>query len=161
MGVTLFVWFREPSGLGPGDQAPSFSLPVREGPPQSLGNFRGKVVLLNFWATWCPPCRAEMPSLERLGRILGDENFEILAVSVDEQWSDIDRWKNRPKSFVTILLDEEGFVSTLYGVYRLPLTYLIDRDGTILKKYLGPREWDDSEVVQEILQQARGNQKRY
>ena len=150
--VVYFGYFLpQKSGIQEGDEAPDFHLMDERGVKVDLETFRGQVVLLNFWATWCPPCVWEMPSLERLSRRLSSDGLVVLAVSIDEGgWPTIERFKSEiPVSF-TILWDATTDVAAAYGTYQLPESYLISKDGIVLKKYLGPREWDDPEIVDEI-----------
>lgn len=134
-----------------GLSAPNFSLPSKGGMVR-LEDYRGKVVLLNFWASWCPPCVAEMPSLDHLNQRMQGKDFQILAVSEDEEgWAPIDRFLKRLPLTITILLDPRGDAAALYGTNELPETYLIDKRGVVVKKYRGPRNWMDEEIVSEIL----------
>jgi peroxiredoxin len=156
--VVYFLYvYQGPEGLRPGDPAPDFSLPSKSGAVM-LKQFRGSVVLLNFWATWCHPCVREMPSLEGLKKRMEGKGFELLAVSVDDAgWGVIDRFLERVPVTMSILLDARGDVSSLYGTYQLPESYLIGRDGRILKKYVGPRDWMEPALVREIESYAQGS----
>lgn len=146
------------TGLKEGDRAPSFTLPSRQ-EGISLEQFRGKVVLLNFWATWCPPCVGEMPSLDRLRKRLEGRGLEVLAVSVDEEgWKEIDRFLSKMPIGIRILLDPRGDVPILYGTTVLPETFLINQDGVIVKRYTGPQDWDDEKLVAEIEKFLRAQQ---
>jgi peroxiredoxin len=157
VGYFLYV-YEGPEGVRVGNQAPEFTLPGR-GEAVSLEGLRGKVVLLNFWATWCPPCVSEMPSLDELRKRLEGEEFQVLAVSVDEAgWEAVNRFLTRVPVGITILIDVRGDVSALYGTYQLPESYLIGRDGRILKKYVGPRDWMEPSLVAEIESYVRGSQ---
>lgn len=154
IGYFLYV-YESPEGAKIGDTAFDFSLPTRN-ETIHLADYRGKVVLLNFWATWCPPCVREMPSLEMMRKQLEGDDFKLLAVSVDEAgWSAIDTFLSRVPVEMTIVSDAKGEVSAKYGTYQLPESYLIGRDGRILKKYIGPREWAEAEIVEEIKSYAR------
>lgn len=140
--VTLF---RHDAEVGPerGTQAPQFSLSDREGRQIKLQDYRGKAVLINFWATWCGPCRHEMPSLEQLYKKFEGEGFEIIGISLDEEgWGPVDAFlKVVPVSF-PIVLDHEQLVSEKYQTYRIPETYLIDKDGKIADKFVGPQDYN-------------------
>ena len=134
-----------------GAKAPFFTLPTRI-ESISLDRYRGKVVLLNFWATWCPACRQEIPSLEALNLQMQGKDFQLLAVSLDEEgWPAVDRFLSVYPLTIMILLDVRGDVASLYGTYQLPESYLIDKNGTIVKKYVGPEEWTDPQILKEIL----------
>ena len=135
-----------------GDEAPNFQLRDLAGNMMSLSQFRGKVVLLNFWATWCGPCRVEMPAMEQLYRTLSRREFEILAVSTDAQGAAVTRPFQREMGFTfPILHDEEYRVGFIYGARSLPLTFMVDRQGVIRKKIFGARDWDSPEA-RELIQ---------
>ncbi len=141
--------------LSKGQPALSFELPSSTG-LVSLSDYRGRVVLLNFWASWCPPCVAEMPSLDRLHQDLQGADFAVLAVSEDEGgWADVDRFRRRMPLRLTVLLDPNGRVADKYGVSRLPQTYLIDKQGKVVRLYEGPVDWSDPNVVSEILKYVK------
>jgi len=113
-------------------QAPGFTLSDLQGRSTALSEYRGKVVLLNFWATWCGPCRVEMPSMETVYRELKDEGFEILAISSDPQGMSVTRPFSESHNLTfPILHDAEYDVSGVYGVRTLPMSYLIDRHGRL------------------------------
>ncbi|MFQ6078282.1 MAG: redoxin domain-containing protein [Thermodesulfobacteriota bacterium] len=122
--------------------APDFTLPTLGDNPARLSNYRGKVVFLNFWATWCPPCREEMPSMQFLYHRLKGWDFEMLTVSIDTKGAD------RVQSFVAtygltfpVLLDPNKKVYRLYGLTGVPETFIIDKNGEILLRIIGPRDW--------------------
>jgi len=128
--------------------AQSFKLPARGGGEVDLSSLHGKPVLINFWATWCPPCREEMPSLGRLGQQFETSSFEIVAVSVDEGgWPAIDQFLAKPKTPYRVALDQGGAISTSYGTTKLPESYLVDKDGHVRLKFVGPRNWLDPNIV--------------
>jgi thiol-disulfide isomerase/thioredoxin len=123
-----------------------FSLPLVEGKTRSLGSYKGKVVFLNFWATWCGPCRSEMPSIESLYKKFGDKGFEILAVNCAEDKATVSSYlKNGGFSF-PVLLDPDGRVSLNYGVQSIPTTFLIDRDGMIVLRLIGSIDWNTPKI---------------
>ena len=129
--------------IEPGLVAPGFSLPVLGGEAKlSLESLRGKVVLLNFWATWCKPCEDEMPAMENLHQALGSEDFALLAVSVDDDRPAVEAFADRLGLTFPILLDPRKRVADAYQSYRFPESYLIDREGVLVARYIGPREWD-------------------
>ncbi len=152
--VAVLVYFlyryQGPEGARVGDKASDFTLPGRMASVR-LTDFKGKVVLLNFWATWCPPCNQEMPSLEALKKNFEGKPFQLLAVSVDEGgWPAIDQFLKRLPVTMTILLDARGDVASLYGAYSLPTSYLIDKDGRIVQTFMGPEDWMERTIVSEI-----------
>ncbi|MBW2602433.1 MAG: TlpA family protein disulfide reductase [Deltaproteobacteria bacterium] len=128
--------------LGKGVSAPNFTLPNLGGKMVSLADYRGKVVLLNIWATWCPPCVAEMPSMEKLNQELKDEDFEILAVSLDVSGAKavIPFMKKHKLSF-SALTDTKGAIKSLYQTTGVPESFIIDKNGIIIEKIIGPRDW--------------------
>jgi len=139
---------RAPGVLAPGSSAPDFQLPALTGPPVELSALRGHLVLVNFWATWCAPCVAEMPSLDRLHRRLRDEGLVVLAVAVDEDADVLRRWVEARRLTLAILHDPRGRdVAARYGVSGYPVSFLVDRDGRVLENYVGPVEWDDPAAV--------------
>lgn len=134
-----------------GQKAPNFTLKDINGNSVSLSSFKGKVILLNFWATWCPPCRAEIPSMNKLNDILKKKGLVILAVSTDRAVVDVkDFLKKTPVNF-TVLVDYNLNVSrSLYKVFMMPTTFLIDKRGVIVEKYFGEQDWTDPEIIKEI-----------
>jgi DsbE subfamily thiol:disulfide oxidoreductase len=121
--------------------APDFALPGADGRKVTLKDFRGKVVFLNFWATWCESCRDEMPSMERLYGEFKGKGLAIVAVNVKEKRQDALAFAKQLKLTYPVLLDTEGEVGLLYGAFGLPATYLIDRNGVVLARMWGPADW--------------------
>jgi peroxiredoxin len=128
--------------MGKGVPAPNFTLPDLGGKMVNLADYKGKVVLLNIWATWCPPCVEEMPSMEKLYQELKDEYFEILAVSVDVSGAKavIPFMKKHKLSFPA-LADTKGTIKSLYQTTGVPESFIIGKDGIIAEKVIGPRDW--------------------
>ena len=131
--------------------APDFSLRNLKGNYESLDSFRGHVVVLNFWATWCAPCRVEMPSFEKLYRRYRSEGVAVLAVTLDKNAGP------KIKSFVDeyelsfpILLDEKGEVERLYPSMTIPFTYVIDREGRVVARVDGAKNWESNETFEAI-----------
>ncbi len=132
-----------------GDRAPEFRLQAPDGRFFSLSDFRGKVVMVHFWATWCPPCVEEMPLLTKLYPELSGNDFVMLAVSVDEgRASAVRTFIQQNNVQVPVLLNPDRSVAHLYGTYKFPETYIIDRHGVVRYKAIGPRNWMDPENVQ-------------
>ena len=127
--------------------APAFRLPARGGGEVDLAALHGKPVLVNFWATWCPPCREEMPSLTRLAQQFDSGSFEVLTVSVDDGWAPVDKFLAQPKTPFRVALDEGAKTSRTYGTTKFPESYLIDREGKVRLKFVGPRNWMDPNVA--------------
>jgi len=140
-----------PDPLEPGEPAPAFELPRLVGEePLALEALRGRVVLLNFWATWCKPCEDEMPAMERLYQSLRDRDFELVAVSVDDGRAEVEAFRQRMDLSFPILLDPEKRVANRYQSYRFPESWLVDREGRLVARFIGPRDWDAPVYVQRI-----------
>lgn len=147
-----------------GVEAPNFEATRLDGTPASLADYEGKVVLLNIWATWCAPCRVEMPSMERLYKTIDDDDFEIVAVSIDAPVGGFDLF-GRPggdiQSFADslsltfpILHDPDGRIQQTYRTTGVPESFVIGRDGLIHRVVSGETEWDHPEpitLVQRLL----------
>ena len=150
---TVRAFARTPLRLLDQKVAPQdFSLPLAlpPAPPRmgnlSLSSLKGKVVFLNFWATWCGPCRDEMPSMEALYGSFKNKGLEILAVNLRESpKAALDFMRNNRLSFPTVL-DTDGRVSGAYGIQAIPTSFLIDRDGQIIAKLVGSIDWDTPEI---------------
>jgi thiol-disulfide isomerase/thioredoxin len=112
-----------------------------------LSNLQGNVVFLNFWATWCPPCRAEMPSMQVLYERFRDKGLEFAAVDIMEKESDILKFLGSNKLSFPVLLDANGSVANKYGISAIPATFIIDKDGKIIAKVAGARKWDTPEMI--------------
>jgi peroxiredoxin len=128
--------------LGKGVPAPNFTFPDLDGKMVSLTDYKGKVVLLNIWATWCLPCVEEMPSMEKLYQELKDESFEILAVSIDESGvKAVLPFMKKHKLSFPALIDAAGAMKSLYQATGVPESFIVDKDGIIVEKVIGPRDW--------------------
>ncbi len=127
-------------------QAPVDAPPLRlhdaDGRLVDLAGLRGKLVFLNFWATWCVPCRREMPAMERLHRAYAERGLAVVAVNVKESPREVKAFMEQMGLTFSAPLDPDGAVARSFGVRALPVTYLVDRDGKILWKAQGRREWD-------------------
>ncbi|MDB4470850.1 TlpA family protein disulfide reductase [Deltaproteobacteria bacterium] len=138
------------SGIGTdkGQVAPDFTLTDMQGQKVSLADMRGKVVILNFWATWCPPCREEMPSMEMLYRKYKDQGLVILAVNTEKDGANLVKnfLQKTPYTF-PILLDTAAEVQNRYNVYRFPETYVLDRNGNVAERVTGAIDWTSEQTV--------------
>ncbi len=135
--------------LQKGAQAPGFRLPSLAGGGETeLAALRGKVVVVNFWATWCPPCVSEMPSLERLHRTLGPAGLAVLAVSTDEDAAELERFVAEQALTLPVLRDPGGRVAAdAFRTTGYPETFVIDRAGVLLEHTVGPAEWDTPQAL--------------
>jgi peroxiredoxin len=135
--------------------APNFTLKDINGEEVKLEDYRGKIVFLNFWATWCPPCREEMPSMERLYTEFKNKDFTILAVDLREKPNSVKAFGKKLGLSYPLLLDSDGTVHLDYGIRSIPTTYLVDRQGYLIGSALGPRDWasDESfELINHLLE---------
>jgi peroxiredoxin len=124
-----------------------FRLPDINGQQVTLSDFKGKIVFLNFWTTWCPECRIEMPSMEKLHRKLKGKDFEMIAVNLQEPALRVkDFLKKYPLTF-TILLDSKGKIGPQFRIRAVPTTFILDKNGGIIGRALGSRPWDSKESM--------------
>jgi len=129
--------------------APNFSLPNLDGQSVSLNDYKGKVVIVNIWATWCPPCVAEAPSLERLYNKFKDDDFELLAVSIDEDGAmAIEPFIKKHNLTFPVLVDPEGSILDLYGSTGVPESFIVRKDGIIDDKVIGAIDWTSPKVIE-------------
>lgn len=144
-------------GYEEGNVIPDFNLVDLNGKKVSIKNYRGKAVMLNFWATWCPPCRGEMPSMEVLWNKSKDKKFVILAVSVDQKkTSDVVKFIKENEYTFPVFHDISGELSEMFLVRSIPTTYLLDGNGVIVSKESGARDWSDLDV-DKLLAGKKGN----
>ena len=127
--------------------APDFSLQDTDGKTHRLSDYRGKPVIINFWATWCPPCREELPSMNRAWHLLKQEGIAMLAINVGEDEDTIFVFSADYPTDFSILMDKSGEVIEQWPVKGLPTTYVIAPDGTIAYRAIGSREWDDKALL--------------
>lgn len=133
-------------------KAQNFILKNLSGNEVSLKDYRGQIILINFWATWCLPCRIEMPSMEKLYAKYKKDGFTILAIDLQEDADDVEAFKEEYKLNFPILLDSDGSVAQFYGVLSIPTTYLVDRDGYLIGVAIGARNWADENAFMLIEQ---------
>ena len=124
-----------------------FRLKDVNGRQVSLSDFRGKIVFLNFWTTWCPACRIEMPSMEKLHQKMKSKDFAMVAVNLQETASLVKEFFDAYTLTFTSLLDSTGEVGTAFGIYQLPTTFVLDKDGRIIARAAGLREWDSKDAI--------------
>ena len=124
------------------------TLPDLDGHMVRISDFRGKVVFLNFWTTWCPSCRVEMPSMERLHRRFKDKGFVMVAINLQESRKQVKGFFRKQDLTFMSLLDKDGKVGTRFGIRNIPTTYILDKKGKILGAAMGAREWDSKEAIE-------------
>jgi len=124
-----------------------FDLPLLDGTIVSLSQFKGKVVFLNFWATWCGPCRSEMPSMEAVYQKLKDKGFEILAVNLGDSKNEVSAFMSQYKLNFPAVLDEKSATGSYYSVKAIPTTYIIDRRGLIVARIIGSINWNTPKII--------------
>jgi len=141
-----------------GSLVPPFELTTLDGKVVKSSELAGKVVLVNFWATWCGPCKEEMPSLARLQKQLDPAQFTLLTVTTDPQRQGIAHFLSQMGVSLPVLFDEDQDVSRSFMVRGLPTTIMIARDGTLVGRAVGPRVWDSLEAVA-VMRQVMGSGK--
>jgi peroxiredoxin len=124
-------------------KATDFKLKDLNGKEVSLSDFKGKKVLLNFWATWCPPCKAEMPDIEKIYQETKNSNLVILAVNLGEDKQTVKSFMDKNKYNFNILLDSEQAAAIKYNIVSIPTSFFIDENGTIISKKIGPMNIDE------------------
>jgi peroxiredoxin len=156
--ITMAACSREeaPRPAMEGTPAPDFNLPDLAGQKTRLSDLKGKVVLVNFWATWCPPCREEIPSMAVLNRLMAGKPFRMLAISIDQGGKGaVEAFFRKSGTALPTLIDVDGTASRLYGTTGVPETFVIDRKGVIIKKVIGALNWSDPEVVRFLNEAMR------
>jgi len=158
--LTFFVFLSSVSAVEPGrgltevpdrPRAPGFELPDLDGRIHRLDDYEGKVVVVNFWATWCPPCRAEMPSMERAWQRMKAAGGVMIAINMGEDEDTVFQFTaDYPVSF-PLLLDPATDTAGPWGVRGLPTTYVVDPEGRIVYRAIGGREWDDPALLEKVL----------
>jgi len=141
--------------------APDFTFPGLDRKKISLSDYRGKVVFVNIWATWCPPCVEEMPSMQKLYQNLKGEHFEILAVSIDSKGAKVVApFMKKYKLTFPALIDSMGTIKRIYKTTGVPESYIIDKDGILAKKVIGPLDWSQPDILRlfrDLIQKPQAN----
>lgn len=131
--------------------APELAVTDLAGRVHTMADYRGRLAVVSFWASWCAPCRVEMPALGRLAAAIGDDEVAVLAVNLGDTAQAIERFLSIVETGeVTILSDPSGALAEPWHVVGLPVTYVVGPDGTVLLVALGAREWDDPQIVSQI-----------
>lgn len=133
-----------------GDRAPHFSVVTEKGKTLTRDSFGGKLLVLNFWATWCQPCVQEMPSLNRFHQELKDQGVEVLAVSVDKNEQAYKKFAERYALGFELSRDAAGDLPALFGTFKYPETYVINTRGEVLEKFIGEENWADPRLIERI-----------
>ena len=162
LGVTVFLALRlrQPRPVDIGERAPDFTLPALAQAPLSLHDFQRRVVVLNFWATWCPPCVEETPSLEKFAEQMRPQGVAVMGVSVDQDVTALQTFVAQQHLSFPILRDPDQAVANHYGTFKFPETYIIDQDGKVAEKLIGAVDWQDPRLlafVQELAGRAVGS----
>jgi len=131
--------------------APDFTLPSESGKTYHLKDLRGQVVVVNFWATWCPPCRREMPSMQRMWNKIKGKGVTVLAINVGEDADTIFEFLGSYPVNFPLLMDQDGSVVKRYPVTGLPTTYIVSPQGLVTHRAVGSREWDDPRLYTRLL----------
>ena len=131
-------------------------IPALKGESIKVSDFIGNITLLNFWATWCPPCRAEMPSIERLYKQMSGTNFRIVAVDAGEHRSQVASFIEKNKYTFPIYLDESNELSSIFAARGLPSTYLVNKEGKVIAARIGAMEYDQAELIKLLKELADG-----
>lgn len=139
-----------------GKVAPDFTVRDLAGKETKLSELKGKVALVNFWATWCPPCREEVPSMAILNRLMAGKPFRMLAISIDQGGKKaVETFFRQANTAIPAYLDSDGVIGKMYGITGVPETFVIDRKGVIIKKVIGPLDWSAPEVVKILNETMR------
>ncbi|VAX19138.1 hypothetical protein MNBD_NITROSPINAE03-1796 [hydrothermal vent metagenome] len=143
-----------PKSAMEGEPAPAFTLPLLGGGNISLADSNGKLVFLNIWATWCLPCREEMPSMQRLYELMGGDKFEMIAISIDKGITEVEEFVKEFGLTFPIAFDPKQTVADQYKITGVPETYLISPDGVVMHHIIGPGEWDNPGIVSALSRAA-------
>jgi len=131
----------------PAEDPVKINLKDMNGKNTSLSDFKGKIVFLNFWTTWCPTCRIEMPSMEKLHQKLKNKDFAMVTINLQESAPQVKAFFKEFKLTFTALLDSTGEVGASFGIRAIPTTYILDKTGRIIGQVSGPREWDSKAAM--------------
>ncbi len=153
----LMITVRRPEPHPPavGAPAPDFVLPALGRGPIALGDYRHHVTIVNFWATWCPPCVEETPSLEKFSARMRDSGVVVIGVSVDEDAAALQKFVSDSRLSFPIARDPTRAVATRYGTLKFPESYILDREGRIAEKIIGAIDWQDPRMIRYVRELAR------
>jgi peroxiredoxin len=147
-GAIVVAWrMRQPHAVDIGERAPDFTLSGLSQGSVSLHDYPRQVVVLNFWATWCPPCVEETPGLEKFAEAMRQQGVTVLGVSVDQDGTALQSFAAEQHLSFPILRDPDRSIAHRYGTFQFPETYIIDQDGRVAEKLIGPMDWQDPRIV--------------
>jgi cytochrome c biogenesis protein CcmG, thiol:disulfide interchange protein DsbE len=157
--TAFFVLHRasRPGGIEVGHAAPDFTVPSYPSGQARLHDLRGRVVLVNFWATWCPPCVEESPSLQKFAELMRNQDVEVLGISVDQDPAALQKFIDHFHLTFTIGRDPNQELAHRYGTFQYPETYIVDRDGRVAEKIIGPIDWQDPRIIAFVQDLAHPN----
>ena len=156
VAVMLVAGCKSQQGPQTGALAPDFVLPRLDGSVQKLSNHRGNVVMVNLWATWCPPCLAEMPLLDSIVETYASRGLVVLGIASDDDQAAVEQFVRKESPRMEILLDPGGAVGTQYGITGYPETFLVDREGRLQHKFIGPLPEVDGKPAPEVTAVIEG-----
>jgi peroxiredoxin len=133
-----------------GDSAPSFSVTTDSGKRITTSNFGGKLLVVNFWATWCPPCVEEMPSLDEFARQVSKDGVVVLGISIDQNEQVYKRFLQQNRLAFETSRDPDAGIAASYGTFKWPETYIIDTGGKVVEKHIGPKSWTDPAIMASV-----------
>jgi peroxiredoxin len=154
--ILLALRLRQPRPVDIGERAPDFTLPALTQGSLSLHDFGRQVVVLNFWATWCPPCVEETPGLEKFAEQMRLQGVAVMGVSVDEDAAALRTFAAEQHLSFPILRDPNQSVASRYGTFKFPETYIIDQEGRVAEKLIGAVDWQDSRIATFVQELAHG-----
>src|SRR5208337_2657966 len=159
LGGTAYFALRQRQArpLAIGDSALDFSVPAFPSGSLHLESYHGQIVVLNFWATWCPPCVEETPSLEQFAEKMRDRGVIVVSVSVDEDQKALQDFIQKNHISYPVGRDPDRALAARYGTYQFPETYILDRRGLIAEKVANAIDWDDPRIQNFVLDLARGS----
>jgi peroxiredoxin len=158
LGGALYFALRQRQArpLAVGDSAPNFSVPAFPSGSLDLKNYHGQIVVLNLWATWCPPCVEETPSLVQFAEKMRDHGVVVLSISVDEDQKALQDFIQKNQIAYPVGRDPDRSLSARYGTFQFPETYILDRQGKVADKLIGAIDWDDARIQKFVQDLARG-----
>ncbi|MFZ0962196.1 MAG: TlpA disulfide reductase family protein [Terriglobia bacterium] len=161
LGGTAYLALRQRQArpLSIGDRAPDFSVSALPSGSLELKNYRGQIVVLNLWATWCPPCVEETPSLEQFAERMRDQGVMVISLSVDEDQKALQDFILKNHLSYPVGRDPDRTLAARYGTFQFPETYILDRRGRLADKIVGPADWDDPRIQNFVLDLARASKR--